>query len=155
MTTMKELALVGAVLALVAAEVWLARKRERAPLQIELHVPAGYRGVIVLTVDPRVPSPTLKPSGERVYEVPESGILAIPTADPFQEWHSISARYSDGAPLPVSTINPVPSTDEEVKLRPIVSTSDRLYYLVGTSEELAEALKDRGNLRPGPVSVQR
>lgn len=155
-STVKKLALVGAVLALaVAAGVWLARKGGREPLFIEIHVPSGFRGVILLVVDSRAPAVATNPSGVRVYEVPESGVLAIPTAAPFQEWHSLSARYSDGAPLPVSVVNPAPSTEEGVELRPIVSTGDRLYYLVGTGAELAEALRNRGDLEAGPVSERR
>jgi hypothetical protein len=66
---------------------------------IHFIVPTGYRGPIWVIED-RVNCQPLAIS-ERGYimRIPGSGVLKVRSLVPFTRWHSLTAAFSDGAPL--------------------------------------------------------
>ena len=74
------------------------------------------------------------------YEIPDDGVLRVRDAEPIGSWHTTTAEYRGGAPLPVQTLGPIPPFTEDVKLRSISADSQGNYYfLVGTDAELDHA----------------
>lgn len=62
-------------------------------------LPEGYRGVVLIKVDfGALPAPRM-PDGYRVV-VPEDGIVRLPSASIFHEWHLLSGIYPSGHLIP-------------------------------------------------------
>jgi hypothetical protein len=68
---------------------------------VELIVPKGFTGTVWLILDPDAREIPLVDGRYRVV-VPPDGVLRVPSHGPFEQWHSFSARYDDGTPIPSS-----------------------------------------------------
>lgn len=66
---------------------------------VEIVVPAGFSGPIWIVEDAQDGKPVPKEAGRYRVEVPRSGVLRVASLQPFAQWHTESARYSDGTAL--------------------------------------------------------
>jgi hypothetical protein len=66
---------------------------------VELVVPKGFIGTVWLLLDPDGQDIPLVDGRYRI-SVPADGILRVRSHQPMEQWHSFSARYDDGTPIP-------------------------------------------------------
>ena len=119
-------------------------------------VEKGFRGMFVVQQDPHAARAPKDNQGAWVYKIGATGELKTQTVQPLLSWHKTSATYSDGTELEFAAVGPIePYKDNIVKVRSLFADSKgRHYFLVGTEEELARAVKNRANLRLGGVEGQ-
>jgi hypothetical protein len=124
--------------------------------KIKFILPAGFCGAFIVAEDPAAPSASQEDE-VTVYEIPENGLLRTISVQPLHEWHSATAMFSDGRPLPVATGGPIEPYDQvEIKLYSLYSDANRRnYFLVGTEAEQADALKNRSTLSLGKIEKGR
>src|SRR5262245_34981652 len=66
---------------------------------VELVVPKGFTGMVWLLLDPDSQDIPLV-NGRYQIVVPAGGVLRVRSFRPLEQWHSFSARYDDGTPIP-------------------------------------------------------
>ena len=66
---------------------------------VELVVPKGFTGTVWLMLDPDGQDISLV-NGRYQIVVPAGGVLRVRSFRPLEQWHSFSARYDDGTPIP-------------------------------------------------------
>jgi hypothetical protein len=62
-------------------------------------VPKGFTGPIWIMLDESAPEIPLVEGRYRVI-IPVSGVLRVRSFAPFTRWHSFTAKYDDGSPIP-------------------------------------------------------
>ncbi|HKQ40315.1 MAG TPA: hypothetical protein VJ063_19735 [Verrucomicrobiae bacterium] len=78
-----------------------------------------------------------------VFLFPTNLILRVNTIAPFQAWHVLEARYTDGSNIPQGHIHGAPD-DDIIRLYGLGgSSSKKVFYFLGTRKQAAEA---HGNL---------
>jgi hypothetical protein len=68
---------------------------------VEFIVPNGFSGPVWVVEDAQRGRPIPKVGSRYRIEVPENGVVRVSSTQPLRQWHSESARYTDGTPLPV------------------------------------------------------
>lgn len=66
---------------------------------VELVLPKGFTGTVWLLLDPAGQDIPLVDGRYRIV-VPAGGVLRVRSYEQLQQWHSFSARYDDGTPIP-------------------------------------------------------
>jgi anti-anti-sigma factor len=133
---------------------------------VEIVVPTGFSGPVWIVEDTKAGSPLALVDGRYRAKIPESGILRVSSATPFEQHETQTARYEDGSDLPLYNGSEVAADvvalrrggGKILKIRGgqfrggriVRSEKDppRSYYpyYVGTGEEARNFLR-----RPGPV----
>ena len=72
----------------------------RSGYPIVLVVTEGYQGPVRLIIDRQQGVEVPLVNGKYTYRVPENGILVIKDDSPFRQWHSMTARYTNGKLIP-------------------------------------------------------
>jgi hypothetical protein len=72
---------------------------DRSGPSIEIIVPERFTGPIWIVEDPQRGKAIPRVNGRFEVKVPSSGILTVSSIQPFQRWHSGTARYADGTAL--------------------------------------------------------
>jgi hypothetical protein len=85
--------------ALVLGLLCLAGCGGRSGPPVELVVPKGFTGTVWLMLDPAGQDIPLTDGKYRIV-VPAGGVLRVRSHRPLEQWHSFSARYDDGTPIP-------------------------------------------------------
>ena len=67
---------------------------------IELVIPDGYRGRVRFVIDRTQGVHVQLKDGKYTYHIPQSGTLIIKDDGPFRQWHSLTAVYANGMPIP-------------------------------------------------------
>ena len=114
---------------------------------IEFVLPAGFSGPVWIGEDAKEGKPIPKEGGRYRVEVPPSGVLRVSSTQPFQQWHSESARYTDATALLHDRGDGIP--DDVVALRgggyTVSSRGGRsvayLPYYVGTKAQAQKFLE--------------
>jgi hypothetical protein len=73
-----------------------------------LVVPDGYKGPLRLIIDKEQGIEIPLEDGEYIYRYAENGTLMIKDASPFRHWHSLTAIYANGKPIPIDHEGNVP-----------------------------------------------
>jgi hypothetical protein len=82
---------------------------DRSGYPIEFVISEGYRGPVRLIIDRQQGVDVPLVDGKYTYNIPGTGTLLIKDDSPFRQWHSITATYTNGKPIP---------TDDEGELPP-------------------------------------
>jgi hypothetical protein len=77
----------------------------RSAYPIVVIVPEGYRGPIKLIVDKNRGIDVPLKEGRFIYHIPPSGTLLIKDDGPFHQWHSMTAKYTNGMAIPMRDEN--------------------------------------------------
>jgi hypothetical protein len=104
---------------------------------VEIVVPNGFTGVVWIVVDPSAPEIPLV-NGRYQVVIPAIGVLKVQSLKPFQRWHSQTARYQDGAPLPDAN-NPREDDPETIAVRGggwrTNGRKEVVWYFVGSAKQ--------------------
>jgi hypothetical protein len=145
------LLLVPLALAILAGVIVIGI-RWRDAQSAELIVPTGFRGYIHV-----VPSLSA-PAGDGTFVVPAGGVLKVAEFDRFRKLKWLSARFSDGAPLPnAMAVGSAPDTIQ-IYLHHACYSPDggEVWLWVGKLEDflrILESAADSSAYRPTPGSV--
>jgi hypothetical protein len=63
-------------------------------------IPEGYRGPVKLIIDKRHGVNVPLVNGTYTYHIPQDGTLRIQDDSPFRKWHTMTAVYTNGNPIP-------------------------------------------------------
>lgn len=102
---------IATILMLVAVVLpfGLIAYHNRSGYPIVLVVPDGYRGPVRLIIDRRQGVEVPLVDGKYTYRIPETGTLVIKDDSPFRQWHSMTAVYSSGKPIPIDHEDNLPA----------------------------------------------
>lgn len=94
---------VAAIIMLIAIVVpfGMIAYHGRSGYPIVMVVPEGYRGPVRLVIDRRHGVDVPLEYGKYTYHIPQSGTLLIKDDSPFRQWHSMTASYTNGKPIPL------------------------------------------------------
>jgi hypothetical protein len=142
------------VIALLTALAWIAVARfalRRPSHAVHFVVPNGWRGIFKL-VPGRENCYEPTTNGERVtYVVPDSGVLVVCDAVPLGSWHTLTASFLDGTLIRVNE----DSDSLSLSLYPLGSTSQDIWYVVGTKADRELALGQFAALETGRPQTGR
>ena len=112
---------------------------------VEIVVPTGYTGMVWIVVDPDAPEIPLV-NGRYEVVIPAGGVLRVRSLKPFLRWHSQTARYQDGMPLPAERDNPEVIALRGSSTSVIHPRNGREYrtlsFFVGTAKQYHELSRD-------------
>jgi hypothetical protein len=132
---LRHVGLLAAVLMLIAIllPLGMIAYNSRSGYPIVMVIPEGYRGPVKLVIDRKEGVDVPLEDGKYTFHLPRSGTLRIKDDSPFRQWHSMTAFYTNGEPIP---------TDDEDHLPPDVVSLHSLGSGVkiqgGTQEEYIE-----------------
>ena len=119
---------------------------------VHFQLPDNYRGVFKLVLDPTNGLVVSLKEGQFTYVIPTNGVLRVKTFDPFDPFHTESASYAGGTPIPMGPLlNPNISPDV-VACRDTGMHEDTgengqwvrsIAYVIGTENQELEAKEKR------------
>lgn len=112
---------------------------------VELVAPKGFTGTVWLILDPNGQDIPLVDGRYRIV-VPPDGVLWVRSHQPLEQWHSFSAMYDDGTPIPLDHGSDVGVGTETVAVRGgwagVSHRGGRDYqhhtYFIGTAKQRSE-----------------
>jgi hypothetical protein len=124
----------------------------RVTPNIHLVVPAAFQGAILIHTKASDGVPLIPQGGTYIVTVPEDGVLRVHGDGPFYEWHTVTASFSNGDPLPYPNPDEV-LDDNSVALWGGGSRTHLVYYFVGTASENRRfrAETAAADIRPGEL----
>jgi hypothetical protein len=115
---------------------------------VELVVPKGFTGTVWLMLDPAGQDIPLVDGQYRIV-VPAGGVHRVRSHQPLQQWHSFSARYDDGTPIPQDHGDGGVSPETVAVRGSLAGMSQRggreyhyVTYFIGTAKQQAETPAD-------------
>jgi hypothetical protein len=144
--TFGTLAAIGLGLISVVGPCAMIAWADRSGPPIHFVIPTGFRGGFQLVVDRVNGVDVALRNGRYTYSIPASGVLRVRSLRPFEHWHTVSAAFPDGKPLPWSS----QALPNDVMLEELWSGSrsgpqgeeEYLLLLVGTAADLQAAYQD-------------
>jgi hypothetical protein len=128
---------------------------------IHFVLPIGFRGAVLVYPNQSDGTNLEKKEGRYTCIIPESGILRIKGAEPFYQWHSLSASFANGAAIPIAH-EPERLSEHTIAFWPHGSTQEGenaqyLYDFIGTKTENEAFCKATatGKVVPGGVQESR
>ena len=114
---------------------------ERRGLPVQFVLPAGYRGVFSVKLDPNGGIPVPITNGQFVVVIPQNGKVSLSSFDCISGRHVVSARYASGSVLPTS----YPDTNVSLRVVNFSPEAKTIVYLIGTQKEADEESAKHSN----------
>jgi hypothetical protein len=116
---------------------------------LEYVVPDGFSGILKLRAEARNGIKLVETDGQIVLTFPQSGTLDVKGKLPTLEWHKPTARFADGAGIPIAGSSQGKVADDVVALRGlgIKNNNTESWYLIGTARELPKAMEQFDGFR--------
>ena len=111
---------------------------------LEYVVPDGFSGILKLRAEARNGMKLVEVNGRILLMFPPSGILEVKGKLPTLQWHKATARFANGAGIPIAGGPQAKVADDDIALRGlgIKNNNTESWYLIGTARELREAMNE-------------
>lgn len=111
----------------------------RRPNQVTYVFPDDFREVFIFRGGEDDGIVVSKVDGTRTFYIPPSGVLIVKGELPTRQWHTPSARYANGTPIPIYQPSNQLSKDT-VALRGLGTKNEKEdWFVVGTYDDAAKA----------------
>jgi len=107
----------------------------------------GYTGPVRLIIDEYQGAEVPLENDKYTYHIPKSGTLLIKDGSPFRRWHSMTATYKNGVPIPIDNERTRPA--DAISLHYVGSGvkthggKECIEYIIGTKADLYKYREER------------